>query len=252
MKKSLFLLLFLSQNLYSQPAIELFEKANEHYRLGQYDKAIASYQRIEISKFISSELYFNMGNSYYKLNKIAPAIYNYERALLVNPLNQDAQNNLVFARRLTIDAIETIPKTIFQKLDSALFKKLSYDEWSVLAVVFSAIGATLFFLFYFSHTPSKKRVFFITSMICFLFLVASSILTVKEYAYSNAVIEAIIFAQQTDIKNAPTSNSEKIFTLHEGTKVQVLDAVQTWKKIKISDGKIGWILAEDLKLLTIF
>ena len=91
-----------------------------------------------------------------------------------------------------------------------------------------------------------------TQMNGFLFLVASSILTVKEYAYSNAVIEAIIFAQQTDIKNAPTSNSEKIFTLHEGTKVQVLDAVQTWKKIKISDGKIGWILAEDLKLLTIF
>lgn len=253
MKKSLvLLLLLLSQHLSSQSAIELFERANEHYKLGQYDQAIATYRKIEALRLISSELYFNLGNSYYKLDKIAPAIYNYEKALLINPSNKDAQNNLVFAQRLTIDAIDVIPETVFQKLDALLSKKLSYDQWSIFAVASSVVGVAFFLLFYLSQTPSKKRKFFITSMISFLFLLLSSILTAKEYASSNSLKEAIIFAEQTDVKNAPTPNGEKIFTLHEGTKVQILDAVDTWKKIKISDGKIGWVVSGDLKLLTIF
>jgi SH3-like domain-containing protein len=74
----------------------------------------------------------------------------------------------------------------------------------------------------------------------------------KEYSYSNNTIEAIIFVEETDIKNAPTLNSEKVFTLHEGTKVRVLDSVDNWKKIKIADGKIGWIIADEIKVLIIF
>ena len=74
----------------------------------------------------------------------------------------------------------------------------------------------------------------------------------KEYSYANKTIEAIIFIEETDIKNAPTWNGEKVFTLHEGTKVRVLDSVDNWKKIRISDGKVGWIIADEMKVLDIF
>jgi tetratricopeptide (TPR) repeat protein len=251
MKKILILLLFISQQLFSQATDKLFEKGNEHYKLAEYSEAISSYQEIETLGFVSSELYYNLGNCYYKLNKVAPAIYNYEKALLINPLNEDAQSNLVFAKRLTIDAIEELPKTIFQKLDTSLVKKLSYNEWATVAVVFSVLGAILFLLFYFSYTPSKKRLFFVTSIISFLVLLISSFFTVKEYSYVNTV-EAIIFSKETDIKDAPTFNSEKVFTLHEGTKVRVLDTVDNWKKIRIADGKVGWIIADEIKILRIF
>ena len=252
MKKNLILLLFLSSQLFSQNSERLFKEGNEYYKLSNYSEAISSYEKIEALGLISSELYYNLGNCHYKLNQVAPAIYNYEMALLLNPLNEEAKSNLVFAKRLTIDAIDEIPKTIFQKLDDAIVKKLSYNEWAIVNVVFSVLGTLLFLLFYFSFTPSIKRLFFVTSILSFLLLLITLFFTIKEYAYSNTTVEAIIFSKEITINNAPTDNSEKIFTLHEGTKVLVLDTVDNWKKIRISDGKTGWIIADEIKLLTIF
>ena len=252
MKKNLILLLFLSSQLFSQNSEKLFKEGNEHYKLSNYSEAISSYEKIEALGLISSELYYNLGNSHYKLNQVAPAIYNYEMALLLNPLNEEAQSNLVFAKRLTIDAIDEIPKTIFQKLDDAIVKKLSYNEWAIVNVVFSVLGTLLFLLFYFSFTPSIKRLFFVTSILSFLLLLITLFFTIKEYTYSNTTVEAIIFSKEITINNAPTDNSEKIFTLHEGTKVLVLDTVDNWKKIRISDGKTGWIIADKIKILSIF
>jgi len=200
---------------------------------------------------VSSEVYYNLGNCHYKLNEVAPAIYNYEKALLIDPFNVDARNNLVFAKKLTIDNIKELPKSIFQKIDESYLKKLSYNEWAVVTIVFVFLGSSLFLLFYFSYTPSLKRLFFVTSMLSFLLFIFSLIVTVKEHAYNLSNVEAIIFAEEIAIKNAPTTNSDDIFTLHEGTKVMVLDAVDRWNKIKIADGKIGWIQTDQIKLLTI-
>ena len=244
--------MFVAQVVFSQSADELFQKGNEQYKLEQYEAAIETYNQIEGLGLTSSELFYNIGNCYYKLNQVANSIYNYEKALLIDPLNQDAQNNLVFARRLTIDNIEELPKSLLQKIDESFVKKLSYDGWAIISVVLSILGCTLFLFFYFAYSSGRKRFFFVTSMLSFLFLIATVTFTYKEYSFAQTNVEAIIFASETEIKNAPTLNSEKVFTLHEGTKVKVLDTVDNWKKIKIADGKIGWILASELKILTIF
>jgi tetratricopeptide (TPR) repeat protein len=252
MKKGLFLLLLAVQGIFAQSADELFTKANEQYKLEQYNEAILTYNKIEGLGLISSELYYNLGNCYYKLNQVAPSIYNYEKALLISPTNEDAQNNLVFARRLTIDNIEELPKSVFQKVDEAVVKKLSYDEWAITSVSLSILGVILFLLFYFSYSPSKKRLFFVTSILSFLLLIVTSVFAYKEYSFAKRNIKAIVFAEETDVKNGPTISSDKVFTLHEGTKVDVLDTVDNWKKIRIADGKIGWIIADEIKLLNIF
>lgn len=252
MKKALFLLLLTVQGAFAQSAEELFAKANEEYKLEQYNKAITTYRQIEALGLISSELYYNLGNSYYKLNQVAPSIYNYEKALLIDPSNEDVLNNLVFAKRLTIDNIEELPKSSFKKLDEAIVKKLSYDEWAIISVSLSILGVLFFLLFYFSYSPSKKRLFFVTSILSFLFLIVTSVFTYKEYAFAKNNIQAIVFAEETDVKNGPTLSSENVFTLHEGTKVNVLDTVDNWKKIRIADGKIGWIISDEIKLLNVF
>lgn len=252
MKKLLIILLFLSQVVIGQSADDLFQKANEQYKLEEYEEAIKTYEQIESLGLTSSELYYNIGNSYYKLNKVAPSIYNYEKALMIDPLNEDARNNLIFARRLTIDNIEELPKSVFQKIDESFIKKFSYNEWAITSVILSILGCSLFLLFYFAYSSGRKRFFFVTSMISFLLLITTSIFTIKEYSYSQTNVEAIIFATETDIKNAPTLNGETVFTLHEGTKVKVLDTVDNWKKIKIADGKIGWVVGSEIKLLNIF
>lgn len=250
MMKKIFLLFLMFSNLvWAQTSDTLFSEANNLYKDGKYTEAIALYNQIEAKGKVSSELYYNLGNCYYKLNKVAPTIYNYEKALQLNPLNEDAQNNLVFAKRLTLDRIEALPKSIFQKFNESVLQKLTYNEWAWVCVVLSFLASVLFLLFYFAEIPNRKRLFFVLSMISFLLLISSVAITFNQYNLDKNTIEAIIFTEKAEVRNAPTLNSEEVFTLHEGTKVLVLDAVDNWKKIKLADGKIGWMIANDLKLL---
>jgi len=249
MKKIFFFIFIITCNVHAQTVDELFEMANGQYKEGKYSEAIENYLKIEAQQRISSELYYNLGNCYYKLNKVAPTIYNYEKALQLNPLNQDAANNLVFAKRLTIDNIEEIPKTFLQKFNKNYLQKLSYNDWAMVTVAFSFLASILFLLFYFSNIPSRKRLFFVTSILSFFLLILSIFITFNQYNKDKKTVEAIIFAETSEVKNAPTSNSEEVFILHEGTKVSILDVVDNWKKIKLADGKIGWVIADELKEL---
>jgi tetratricopeptide (TPR) repeat protein len=252
MKKILILLLLIANVLNAQDEQKIFESANEMYKQQNYEKAIEYYKTLEKYNLISSELFYNLGNSYYKLNKVGPSIYYYEKALKLNPLNKDVQNNLVFARRLALDNIEELPKTVFQKLNSRYLQKLSYNQWAIVSIVFCALGSLLFLLFYFSNQPRSKRTYFVTSLISFLFLIISLTITYNQFSYFKNNKVAIVFAEETEVRNAPSLNSEEVFTLHEGTKVIVLDTIDDWKKIKIADGKIGWIIAGDIQLLDNF
>ncbi|MGB1042909.1 MAG: tetratricopeptide repeat protein [Tenacibaculum sp.] len=248
MKQIIVLLLFFLATISSaQNTDELFTNASTLYKKGKYQEAINIYQNIEKSGKNSSELYFNLANANYKLNNVAAAIYNYEKSIKLDPLNQDAQNNLIIAKRLTLDRIEALPKSVFQKLNSTFLQKLSYNTWAVVTVILSFVASFLFIMFYFSYMPNKKRFYFSTSIISFLLLFVSLVITYTQYNQSKSTIEAIIFSEEVIIKNAPTNDANEIFTLHEGTKVNVLDTVDNWKKIKLADGKIGWMLSKNLK-----
>ena len=248
-KTFIFLLVLSTNSVFSQTLDSLFVTANNLYKEGNIEQAIETYRKIESQNKISSELYYNLGNCYYKLNKVGPSIYNYEKALQIDPLNEDVKNNLIFAKRLALDNIEEVPKSFLQKLNKNYLQKLSYNQWAIVVVIFSFLGSILFLLFYFADIPSKKRLYFVTSIVSFLLLIISIFITYNQHNISKNTIEAIIFTEKTEINNAPTLNSEAIFTLHEGAKVFVLDAVDNWKKIKLADGKIGWIIADDLKEL---
>lgn len=249
MRSILILLLVITSTLNAQNVDSLFVKANELYKTAQYTKAIEVYKAIENTNQISSDLYYNLGNSYYKLNKVGPAIFYYEKALFLNPDNEDVKNNLVFAKRLALDNIEPLPKTVFQKLNKNYLQALTYNEWAIVVVVFSFLVGILFLLYYFSYSSGRKRLFFITSMISFLFLMISLVITYNQFSYNKNTKEAIVFAEESEVRNAPTYNSEEVFVLHEGTKVFVLDAVDDWKKIRLVDGKQGWIIASEIQEL---
>ena len=184
---------------------------------------------------------------YYKLNNVANTIYYYEKALLLNPLNSDATNNLEFAKRMTIDRIEELPKTFLQRLEINYIQKFSYNQWALITVICSFLTAFLFLLFYFSRASQKKRTYFISSMLLLILCVVSTTITYNQYHTSTSAKFAIIFASKVTVKNAPTDTANEIFTLHEGTKINVLDAVDNWKKIRLADGKVGWISADALK-----
>ncbi|CAM1360890.1 SH3 domain-containing protein [Tenacibaculum xiamenense] len=251
--RNIILLLVLVSNIVSaQTADALFADANNLYRQDKYEEALTIYKQIEDTKELSSELYYNIANCYYKLNKVAPSIYNYEMALSLDPLNEDAINNLTIAHKLTLDRIEPLPKTLFQKISNNFFEKLHYNTWAYISVTLSIIGSILFILFYLSYDSRKKRVYFTVSILSFLLLIASLMISYQQFNTYQNKKEAIIFAEEIEIKNAPTSSSDDIFILHEGTKVSVIDSVDDWKKIKLIDGKIGWMQSNNLKIINNF
>jgi len=242
-------LLIFSFSLSAQQAEDLFVKANKLYQVENYTEALELYQQIEKNEVQSADLFYNIANTNYKLNRIAPAIYYYEKTLKINPRYKDAVFNLNFAKRMAIDTIEPLPKTIFQKFRESFILKLSYNTWAWIAVVLSFLFATLFLLYHFSYSSTRKRIYFVSSILSVVFALLVITIAYQNYNYIKSYKQAIVFEQQTDVKTAPTMSSEVNFQLHEGTKVQVLESLDNWKKIKIADGKIGWIVSEHIKEL---
>jgi len=232
---------------FSQTSEELFSKGNNLYQHGKYSEAIELYSSIEKEGLISDDLFFNLGNCYYKLNKVAPSIYYYEKVLKINPIHEDAIFNLAFAKRMTIDVIEELPKTFLQRFSSNVIQKLPFDTWAIIAVLASFLASLLFLFYHFSFSTKKKLFYFNISIFAVFVLLISIFFAFHNYNTVQKNRSAIIFVAEVEIKNAPSTSSEVIFELHEGTKVVILDELDNWKKIKIADGKIGWIYADDLK-----
>lgn len=239
--------IFCSLFINAQSGDALFKSANKLYTEQSYEAAIESYESIEAKGLVSSELYFNLGNCYYKLNKIAPSIYNYEKALKMDPSNQDALNNLSYAKRMSIDVIEALPKTFLQRFSENVIMKLTFDQWAVMGVITAFLTALFFLMYYFSIATRKKFIYFNLSLLMTLLLVVSTIFAFSNYDTVQKNRQAIIFAAKSEVKNAPAMSSELVFELHEGTKVMILDGLDNWVKIKLADGKIGWIPNTDLK-----
>jgi len=238
MKKLFILFLLTTQFFFAQTG---FEKGNTLYQKGKYEQAISEYESILASKNHSAELYFNLGNCYYKLNKVAPAIYNYEKALVLNPNDSEILNNLKFAQKLQIDEIKVIPQVGFSKILHDFTSIFHYNTWAWISVGLSTLFLLFFIGYYFSRYAFSKRVFFF-AMFALLFLMlisVSSAISEKDH-YENDK-PAIVFAEMVLVKSEPQRSSNTVFTLHEGTKVFVLETLDNWKKIQLTDGTEGWI-----------
>ncbi|HUH46507.1 MAG TPA: tetratricopeptide repeat protein [Arenibacter sp.] len=231
---------------------QLFDRATTLYNEGKYEEAVESYLHILESGEHSAELYFNLGNTYYKLDSIAPSIYYFEKALLLKPNDKDVLNNLTYARNMTLDAIEPLPQTTLSKIYKGITNYLSFDQWAYLAVVFMVLFVSLYIAFYYSKFSMQKRFAFIGSMMSLILSLAMALLAYLEYGDFTSERPAVVFAEQTSIKSEPNNRSQPVFDLHAGTKVDVLDQLNDWKKIQLSDGKSGWVLSEDIKELKDF
>lgn len=249
MKKVIYIISFLLSFSFFGQNKALFDKANTLYNQGKYTEAIDGYNAILETDNHSADLYFNMANAHYKLNNIAPSIYFYEKALQLSPNDSDIKNNLAFAKNMTIDAIDVIPEAGFSKLIKNTTNMFSFDSWAKASVGFVFIFVILFLVYYFSYVTIKKRLSFIGSLIALILVCITLALAFNKYTLDKNDNPAIIFAQETKVKSDPNNRSEESFRLHEGTKVQVLQTYNDWKEIKLVDGKTGWVVSEDIKLL---
>ena len=224
-----------------------FEKANSLYQKGKYKEAVVVYESILNSKQHSAEVYFNLGNCYYKLNKVAPAIYNYEKALVLHPEDADVINNLKFAQKRTIDEIKVVPKVGFAKLLRDFTGIYHYNTWAWIAISFSALFLLAFVGYYFSAFTRTKRLFFFGMFLFLVFLLISVAAALFEKSYWENEKPAVVFADIAEVYSEPQKASSTVVVLHEGTKVFVMETVAKWKKIQLTDGTEGWIDAQTIK-----
>lgn len=242
MKNLIFRILLLTISCVSaQNSQTIFNDGNKYYQTEEYDKAIEAYNQILETGLESAELYYNLANAYYKNNKMADAIYYYEKSLQLNPANKDAVVNLEYANRSIIDSIKKVPKSVFEKFNDNVLSILSYNNWSIVAVVLSLLGGLFWMIFFFSTQPAAKKFYFTVSLFLTFTCCVSLIITVQQYQTTKNTVYAIVFAEEASITNEPRENASEVFVLHSGTKIKVLDEVGSWKKIKISDGQIGWV-----------
>ena len=248
--KKLFYILVLSFFIGFVHGQNAFNQGNSFYNDGKYQEAIATYESILESGKHSAELYFNLANAYYKTNQIAPSIYYYEKALQLKPNDQDIKSNLSFAQNMTIDAIETIPEVGFSRFMKSAINVFSFDGWAKLSVALVILFVCLFLSYYFSVSTNKKRLLFLSSFTSLLLGLIALSFAFQKHGFDQNNKPAIVFAQQAEVKTEPNLRSESAFNLHEGTKVQILESYDdNWLKVKIADGKTGWISSEDIKAL---
>ncbi|OCB77281.1 tetratricopeptide repeat protein [Flavobacterium crassostreae] len=244
MKNIVYLLLLFAPLLVAQ---NNFEKGNQLYAKGNYAQAAAAYNLVLDANLESAELYYNLANCYYKLNKVAPAIYNYEKALVLKPKDPQTINNLKFAQKRTVDTVKDIPKVGFAKLLRDFTAQYHYNTWGYLSVGIASLFLLLFIGYYFSQKSLFKRVFFGGMLLLSVLLASSIMAAIFERQECQKDQPAIVFAEKTNLQKTPQQNSKTIITVHEGTKVFVIKTIQDWKKVQLTDGTKGWINQNAIK-----
>ena len=231
------------------PVSTLFEEGNTAYNNGDFFKAVTLYEQTLLTGKHSASLYFNLGNAYYRLNKVAESIYNYEKARQLDPENEDFKVNSAFAQNMTIDAIEPLPESQLSQIQNSLYTLASASIWSKIIVLFVWLFAIFFSIYLLNKTIKLKRIFFVLSLFSLILFLSS--FTIKFFANEQQENKeyAIIFSNEINSWSEPNLRAEIQFTLHEGTKVELLDSLDEWKKIRIANGSEGWIKNASIKSL---
>ncbi len=223
---------------FGQKAPDLYKSASALYKANQFDQAAADYEKILSQGYKTVEVYYNLGNCYFKLNNLSKAIVNYERALKLSPQDEDIQHNLAVANTKVIDKIIPVPTlAVLNTWNNFTSAKSSYG-WALFAVGFVWLALVFFAVYLF---VSARRFSFSLGVFFFILSIAFISLAEKQSEREQQSDYAILTLTNSFVKSAPDAAGNDLFMLHEGVKFQILDRVGEWSKIRLADGKVGWI-----------
>jgi tetratricopeptide (TPR) repeat protein len=225
----------------SQTVDQLFQQANSDYQQGKIAEARDAYEGIRKAGLESGELYYNLGNAYYKSGDIGRAILNYERALRLMPSDEDVRHNLDLANLRITDRIESVPRLfIWDTWDSVKhwfsLRGITWATYAVYLLLLVLIAATVL-----SRTYRLRKAAFLASLGTALLVAVFLAIFVGRLTENSQTDEGVVVASITTVKNSPDSKSSDAFVLHAGVKVWILDGINEWIKIRLADGKVGWM-----------
>mgnify|MGYP002783592884 FL=1 len=234
------------QSVLAQTSERTFARANETYKNADYKRAAQMYEELVKEGIEAEEVYFNLGNCYYKLGNMAAAILNYERAQRLDPTDEDIDFNLELAKSRITDKIDPAPQFFVIKWWRMFVALATPSTWSIVGVMFVwffCIAAALFFVI---PLPGVKKALFALGIVT---LVCAALMFTFAFQQQHKAVSAIVFASSVVIKSEPQEASKDLFVLHEGTKVDVLGMDGEWCKVRIADGSVGWMRMNTIRVI---
>jgi tetratricopeptide (TPR) repeat protein len=227
----------------------LMNAGNNAYQNGQWHNAIDCYAKIDSSGYQSADLYYNLGNSFFKSGDKAHALLWYERALRLSPNNEDIEHNIAFVNLQIIDKMDILPPIFIVTWWNEISGLFTSNGWAILSIVcaFAAVIALLLFLL---GSPAFLRsigtIFLSISLIIGIF---AAIFAAREKTRYSRHPEAIVMEKVVSAQSAPTNNGKELFVIHEGLKVSIIDYSGSYFEIRLPGGEKGWILGEMVEVI---
>ncbi|MEZ5004865.1 MAG: tetratricopeptide repeat protein [Bacteroides graminisolvens] len=223
--------------------------ADSAYIRNDFTTAIQIYEMI-LRTGESADIYYNLGNSYYKIGDIAKAILNYERALILKPANKDIRSNLEIARAKTVDKVTDVPELFFITWLKSITNSMGIQSWAIIAISFFLLFIVSIYFFFFSTKIVARKTFFILALFFLVFCVIANISAAFQRRVRLNRMNAIIISPSVTIRSTPNDNGTSLFILHEGRKVFIKDdSMKDWKEIQLEDGNVGWVKKNDLEVI---
>ena len=223
----------------AEPASKLFNIATDAYKVKNYPQSIDAYQKLLSDGYRNASVYYNLGNSYYKTDQISLAILNYERALRLAPSDDDIRFNLKLANLKTVDRIIPVPQLYIVSKWRSFAGSQSSRSWAIFSVVCLWLALIAFAIYLFIGSMRKSG--FFSGALLILFSLFFFYLSYSQSQAEFGAGQAILTATNTYIKSAPDASGTDLFIIHEGVKLNILDRVGEWSKIRLGDGKVGWV-----------
>lgn len=251
MKKNILLGFLLLSFVFSyandQDAAAIYKEANLSYQKMDYKNAALMYEKLLSQGHLSPEVYYNLGNSYFKDGNVPKAILNYERAKKMSPEDEDVDFNLKIANLKVVDRIDTVPEMFYKRWINAITGLMSVDGWSIVLIVmfWLTFGAGVYYVM--ATTVNGKRNGLTLILIMLGLTGVTYLLTGHSYSTTVKDEHAIIMSSSVYVKSSPDEKGTDQFILHEGTKVDILEPFEDWKKIRIANGSIGWVKSGEME-----
>ena len=223
------------------------QNADDEYAKGNYQQAIKDYQEI-LKTGVSSEIYYNLGNAYYRTDNITQALLAYERALQLSPGDNDIRFNLQYARSKTIDKITPETEMFFVTWYNSLVNFTSVDRWANTAIVSIVMALLLILVFLFAPQMWARKSGFYGSAVFLLLFAFANLFAFQQKHELETKQGAIVIAPTVNVKKTPAVSGTDVFVIHEGTRVDITDrGMKQWRGIKLADGREGWLKTSQIE-----
>lgn len=229
------------------------EAAAQAYRDQDYKESIALYEEIVAQGVtegrVSAQLYYNLGNAYFRDNQLGKAILCYERALLLDPGDGDIRHNLRFAQNRTVDRIDTAANLFLTNWFRGIRNIFSSDQWATIGIVLFILFLACVGIYLFVRLLWARKSAFYAGIVLFLLMITANIFAFSQKKERIRRDSAIVMVGAATVNASPATNSNQLFELHEGTKVKIRNSDGNWFEIQIADGSVGWIHQQDIEII---